>query len=222
MHRQTTIGATLLLTLLASLGACASQPHPTASPTAPTTPSATLSVTATPSPTPTPTPIQESIGPDGTVIAKDGKLWFACKNGIYTIDIPEGFSPEERQEGGKKNTLAQSASDPETEIELIPRLDLLEVPSPEEMRGYLSTSLVLPWEIRDDLTDFAGHPATTVHFSRISTSPEPDPNFDGTILSMHTTIGDTYWILNFTGTTREEAEALLHQAAKTLKAVQEW
>ncbi|WP_185696257.1 hypothetical protein [Buchananella hordeovulneris] len=222
MHRQTTIGATLLLTLLASLGACASQPHPTANPTDPSTPSATLSASATPSPTPTPTPIQESIGPDGTVIAKDGKLWFACKTGIYTVDIPEGFSPEEELIGGKKNTTARAASNSIIRFHLTPRFDMPELPTREEMRQHLFYSSTLPWELLDDITEFAGRPAITARYEILNPSPESDPDFDGTMFTVYTSVGDTVWVFSFIGSTREEAEVLLHQTAKTLKAVQEW
>ncbi|WP_222844743.1 hypothetical protein, partial [Buchananella hordeovulneris] len=173
--------------------------------------------TPTSTPTPTPTPTRENLGPEGTVIPKDGKIWLVCKDGNYTIDVPENYDPVTFNGEEGQETILQSGIAVDTDVTFTPRLGLRKVPTRDETVMNLSTSLVLPWEMRDDLTDFGGNPATTVHFHKIDTSDEPDPNYDGTLLSVFTDIGDTRWVLDFSASTRKEAEDLFHNTASTLK-----
>lgn len=211
-------GPVLFLAALTVLGACASQPDPTATPTAPSSaPSTTSSAAATPSFTPTPT--QEALGPEGTAIAiaKDGKVWLVCKDGNYTIDVPEGYSPVTFEEGDKQRTILQSSTVAGMDIRFSPRLDLRSVPTRENIVSTLAGSVSLEWQIRDDLTKFADRPAIITEFKKLDSSPEPDPNYDGTLLSVFTDIGDTRWVFDFNGSTRAEAEDRMAQIAATLK-----
>ncbi|RRD41884.1 hypothetical protein [Buchananella hordeovulneris] len=209
-------GPVFYLAALTALGACASQPDPTATPTAPSSaPSTTSSAAATPSSTPTPT--QEALGPEGTAIAKDGKVWLVCKDGNYTIDVPEGYSPVTFEEGDKQRTILQSSTVAGMDIRFSPRLDLRSVPTREKIVSALAGSVSLEWQIRDDLTKFADRPAIITEFKKLDSSPEPDPNYGGTLLSVFTDIGDTRWVFDFNGSTRAEAEDRMAQIAATLK-----
>ncbi|WP_185696258.1 hypothetical protein [Buchananella hordeovulneris] len=203
---------TLLGSLLLTLAACTTQPQSATTPAPTTTPS-----TPTSTPTPTPTPTREALGPEGTVISKDGKIWLVCKDGNYTIDVPENYEPTTFNGEERKKTILESTVRAGTGAHFTPRLDLRKVPTKDETIKNLSAAVVLPWEMRDDLTDFAGNPATTVHFHKIDTSDEPDPNYDGTLLSVTTDIGDTRWIFDFDGNNPKEAEDLFHNTASTLK-----
>ncbi|WP_143180827.1 hypothetical protein [Buchananella hordeovulneris] len=206
------------LAALTALGACASQPHSTVVPIAPSsTPSATSSAAATASLTPTPTPTQEALGPEGTAIAKDGKVWLVCKDGSYTIDVPEGYSPITLEKRDRPETILQSSVVAGLNVQFAPRLDLQKMPTREKIESALASQLTLEWRIRDDLTKFADRPAVVTEFKQLDPSGEPDPNYDGTLLSVFTDIGDTRWVFDFNGNTREEAESQMVQIAATLK-----
>ncbi|RRD49213.1 hypothetical protein EII12_10755 [Buchananella hordeovulneris] len=220
MQLRKVAGPAVLVSILFGLGACTSRPHPTATPTAPTASSATVtaSVNSPPTPTPTSTPTQEALGPEGTVIIKEGKIWLVCKDGNYTIDVPEGFYViDYGPDSEHHKSYVESEVNGDVEVRVNPRLDLRQVPTREKIVKALAGSVTLEWKIRDDLTEFAGNPAITTEFKQIDSSAEPDPNYDGTLLSMFTDIGNTRWVFDFNGYTREEAEALMKQAADSLQ-----
>ncbi|RRD42689.1 hypothetical protein [Buchananella hordeovulneris] len=211
-------GRVLFLAALTVLGACANQPDPATTPTASTSASlASSSTAATPSLTPTPTPTQEALGPEGTAIAKDGKVWLVCKDGNYTIDVPEGYSPITLEKRDRPEAILQSSVVAGLNVQFAPRLDLQKMPTREKIESALASQLTLEWRIRDDLTKFADRPAVVTEFKQLDPSGEPDPNYDGTLLSVFTDIGDTRWVFDFNGNTREEAESQMAQIAATLK-----
>lgn len=203
----------LLGSLLLALGACTSQPQSTAT----TTPTVTSGPTTTTTPTPTPTPTREDLGPEGTAIARDGKVWLVCKDGNYTIDIPENYSPVTFEENDLQKTILQSSLVADSKVHITPRLGLYSVPSREKIIRDINSTLTLEWKIRDDINKFADKPAIVVQFKNVDISDEPDPNYDGTIFSIFTDIGDTRWAFGFSAPTYSEAEALMNNAAATLR-----
>ncbi|WP_143180973.1 hypothetical protein [Buchananella hordeovulneris] len=206
----------LLLALSSGLGACTSQPHPTASPTAPAASSATTSASAKPSPIPTPTPTHSPIGPEGTVLIQDGKVWLESKDGTYTIDIPQGFefhAPDEHSQG---KPYLQSTTDEQSLMGFVPRHDLKAMPSLEAAKKSFHSSLLTQSEILDDITTFSDSPAIIVQSKLIPVAENDYPGYDGTTFYVLTEIGDTRWGLGFSTASREETETLMKQAADSL------
>ncbi|RRD41876.1 hypothetical protein [Buchananella hordeovulneris] len=90
-------------------------------------------------------------------------------------------------------------------------------PAREDIASHLAGSGGLEPQVRDDLTEFAGSPAITVQFKKLRPSWETDPDYDGTILTTFTEIGDTRWVVGVRASTRAEAEAQRAQIAATIK-----
>lgn len=200
-----------LLALLLALAACTANPAPTVS--------ASPTVTAerpAPTSTPTPTPTPQSLGPEGTVVIKDNKVWLVCKDGTYTIDIPAGFYPIVYDTYDETVSYLESEETAEITIRFTPRLDLRKVPPREEIVKYLEAGHALEWKMRDDIAEFAGGPATTTEFKALQPPSNTDPNYEGTIISAFTDIGGTRWVVGVNALTRADAEALLAQAGASL------
>ncbi|OKL52617.1 hypothetical protein BSZ40_00415 [Buchananella hordeovulneris] len=148
---------------------------------------------------------------------KDGKVWLVSADGTYTIDVPEGFSLDPTAVTPESPVVLRSSSDADAVIYVTPRLDQPRVPSREEIEQALLGSLTNEPQIRDDLNEFAGGPAITTQFKLLLSRDSNDPDFDGTTLSVFTEIGGSVWAFSFTASTREEAEALMKQAADSLQ-----
>lgn len=168
------------------------------------------------SPSLAPTPSETPLGTEGTVAIKEDKVWLVCKDGTYTIDIPENFTPLIFELSEDKPPILKSSVDRHSDISFNPRLDMRKIPSREELKEYLASSLTNEPQIRDDLTEFAGNPAITTQFKLLPFAGEEHDNWDGTILSTFVDIGGTRWALGFTASTRADAEALMQQVAASL------
>ncbi|WP_185695899.1 hypothetical protein, partial [Buchananella hordeovulneris] len=153
------------------------------------------------------------IGPEGTVLIQDGKVWLESKDGTYTIDIPQEFQYEKIKEG---STFLRSIHDEQAFIAFTPALDIRKVPSLEEAEKSFRSSLLRQTELRRDLTEFAGNPASTIQAKVIPLGENDRPDYDGTTLQVLTEIGNTRWGLAFSTASREEVEALMQQAADSL------
>ncbi|OKL50763.1 hypothetical protein [Buchananella hordeovulneris] len=90
-------------------------------------------------------------------------------------------------------------------------------PAREDITSHLAGSGGLEPQVRDDLTEFVGSPAITIQFKKLRPSWETDPDYDGTILTTFTEIGDTRWVVGVRASTRAEAEAQRAQIAATMK-----
>ncbi|RRD51593.1 hypothetical protein EII12_08235 [Buchananella hordeovulneris] len=148
---------------------------------------------------------------------KDGKAWLVSADGTYTIDMPEGFYSDSVATSIESPVVFRSSIDGSSVIYVTPRLDQPRVPSREEIEQALLGSLTNEPQIRDDLNEFAGGPAIVTQFKLLSSIHSGEPDFDGTILSVFTEIGGSVWAFSFTASTREEAEALMKQAADSLQ-----
>lgn len=220
MHAYKTLVPLLPLALLVGVVGCAVG-EPEAAPTVGGTSSSTV-VAATPvaspsaSPSPTPTPSETPLGAEGTVAIKEDKVWLVCKDGTYTIDIPENFTPLIFELSEDRPPILESSVDRHSDISFNPRLDMETIPSREKLEEDLASSLTNEPQIRDDLTEFAGNPAITTQFKLLPFVGEEHDNWDGTILSTFVDIGGTRWALGFTASTRADAEALMQQVAASL------
>ncbi|RRD41743.1 hypothetical protein [Buchananella hordeovulneris] len=209
----------LLLALLTGISACTST-TPSASPSTATSAASNASPSqqdmAPPSTTPTPAPTRENLGPEGTVLIQDGKVWLESKDGTYTIDIPQGFefhAPDEHSQG---KPYLQSTTDEQSLMGFVPRHDLKAMPSLEAAKKSFHSSLLTQSEILNDITTFSDSPAIIVQSKVIPVGENDHPGYDGTTFYVLTEIGDTRWGLGFSTASREETEALMKQAADSL------
>ncbi|RRD42688.1 hypothetical protein [Buchananella hordeovulneris] len=148
---------------------------------------------------------------------KDGKVWLVSADGTYTIDIPEGFYSDIGAKSEESPVVLQSTIEGDSVIYVTPRLDQPRVPSRAEIEQALLGSLTNEPQIRDDLNEFAGGPAIVTQFKLLSSIHYGEPGYDGTVLSVFTEIGGSVWGFSFTALTREDAEALMKQAADSLQ-----
>lgn len=224
MRSVKTITPACLLPLLLSIGGCAdAEPGAvaagsvSATPSVSSSPSSSIASSSAATPTPTPSPSVESLGPAGTAVVRDGKVWLVSADGTYTIDIAEGFYFDEWAVSAESPVVLQSSQNGEAEIHVSPRLDRSKVPSRKEIEMALASSLTNEPQIRDDLNEFAGGSAITTQFKLLGSTRYGEPDYDGTILSTFTEIGGSVWAFSFTDSTREDAEALMKQAADSLQ-----
>ncbi|WP_185695896.1 hypothetical protein, partial [Buchananella hordeovulneris] len=153
------------------------------------------------------------IGPEGTVLIQDGKVWLESKDGTYTIDIPQGYVPDKHSDD---TPYLQSSTDEQAGLDFTHYHELQRMPSMKEAKESFHSSLLTETQIREDITSFAENPALTIQYKMIPLGENAHPDYDGTTLHLLTEIGNTRWGLAFSTASREETEALMKQAADSL------